>query len=192
MRLRQSKVAAIAVLSLAAVAGQTQDTSGNGLLKGSFAFRHVAVQNIDANFDPSQTTASYGTIAFDGAGHYTITGTSVDNTVSGGAPQRLSVSGTYAIGSNGAGYVANPLYPTDFNMYVYGAVSQGVYTGSSTEVGQEGAIMNDIFIAIPLGSAPTNATFSSPYQTGVLDFTGGGGTAIMNALFELNPNGKGG
>jgi len=192
MRLRQSKVAAIAVLSLAAVAGQTQDTSGNGLLKGSFAFRHVAVQNIDANFDPSQTTASYGTIAFDGAGHYTITGTSVDNTVSGGAPQGLSVSGTYAIGSNGAGYVANPLYPTDFNMYVYGAVSQGVYTGSSTEVGQEGAIMNDIFIAIPLGSAPTNATFSSPYQTGVLDFTGGGGTAIMNALFELNPNGKGG
>ena len=190
----QSKfsIAILTVLSIAVAVAQTQDNSGNGLLKGNFAFRHVAVQNIDANFDPSQITASYGTIAFDGAGNYTITATSVDNTVSNGSPQALSVTGTYAIGSNGAGYVANPLYPTDNNRYVYGAVSQGVYTGSSTESFGDGAILNDIFIAIPLGSAPSNGSFTSPYQTGVLDFTGAGATAIKNALFELSPNGKGG
>jgi uncharacterized protein (TIGR03437 family) len=185
-------VVVMAAFGLAIAAGQTQDISGDGLLKGPFAFRHVAVQNIDGNFDPSEITASYGTITFDGAGNYTIAGMSVDNTVASGAPQALSVTGTYAIGANGAGYVANPLYPTDYNKYVYGAVSQGVYSGSSTEAGQEGAIMNDIFVAIPLGSAPTNASFSSTYQTGVLDFTGGGATAIMNALFGLSPNGKGG
>jgi len=185
-------IAVLAVAGLAVATGQTQDTSQNGLLKGTFAFRHVAVQNVDANFDPSQVTASFGTIAFDGAGHYTIAGTSVDNTVSGGSPQTLGVTGTYAIGSNGAGYLANPLYPTDSNRFVYGAVSQGVYTGSSTESFGDGAILNDIFVAIPLGTVPTNASFTSSYQTGLLDFTGGGATAIKNALFELSPNGSGG
>jgi uncharacterized protein (TIGR03437 family) len=192
MHLSLSKAAGLIVIGMAAAAGQTQDTSGNGLLKGSFAFRHVAVQNVDSNFDPSEITASFGIIVFDGAGNYTITGTSVDNTVSGGAGQSLSVKGTYAIGSNGAGYVANPLYPTDNNQYVYGAVAQGVYTGSSTEAFGDGFIMNDIFVAIPLGSAPSNASFTSSFQTGVLDFTGGVATAIKNALFELVPNGKGG
>ena len=185
-------VAALILFGLAVAAGQTQDTSGNGLLKGKFVFRHVAVQNVDSNFDPSEITASYGTIAFDGNGNYTITGTSVDNTVSGGSPQALNVTGTYAIGSNGAGYVSNPLYPTDNNRYVYGATSQGVYTGSSTESFGDEGILNDIFVAIPVGSAPTNASFTSAYQTGVLDFTGANATAIKNALFELSPNGKGG
>jgi uncharacterized protein (TIGR03437 family) len=186
-------IAALAVFGLAAAAGQqTQDTSGNGLLKGSFRFRHVAVQNVDENFNPSEVTASFGSITFDGAGNYTITGSTVDNTVSNGAPQPLSGTGTYAIGANGAGYVANPLFPTDPNDYVYGAVAQGVYTGSSTEAFGDGFILNDVFVAIPVGSAPTNASFTSPYQTGLLDFTGGGSTAINNALFELIPNGKGG
>ncbi len=171
--------------------GQVQDSSQNGLLNGTFAFRHVAIQNFDADGDPTQVTASYGTIQFDGKGNYTISGTTVDNTVSNGSPQALNVSGTYAIGSNGAGYVANPLYPANPDNYMYGAVSQGIYTGSSTEseIGNNG--LNDIFIAIPLGAAPTNASFTAPYQTGVLDFAGGTSAAIKNALFELTPNGQG-
>jgi uncharacterized protein (TIGR03437 family) len=196
MHSRQSKslfpVAALAVFGLAVASGQTQDTSGNGLLNGSFRFRHVAVLNVDENFDPSEIAATYGTITFDGAGNYTITGTTADNTISGGAPQPLNVNGTYAIGSNGAGYLANPLFPTDYNAYVYGAVAQGVYAGSSTEVGQEGVILNDTFIAIQVASSPpTNASFTSPYQTGLIDFTDAGPTAIKNALFELSPNGAG-
>jgi uncharacterized protein (TIGR03437 family) len=178
-------------LGIGLAAGQTQDNSKNSLLKGKFAFRHLAVQNIDSNFDPSEVTASFGTITFDGAGNYTIAGSSVDNTVAGGAAQPLNVTGTYAIGSNGAGYIANPLFPTDNNLYVYGAVSQGVYTGSSTESFGDGYIMNDTFIAIPLGTAPTNASFTSSYQTGLIDFTGGGATAIKNALFGLSPKGNG-
>jgi len=185
-------VAALALMGLAVAAGQTQDTSGNGLLNGSFRFRHVAVVNVDGNNDPAEIAASFGTIAFNGGGRYTVTGTTVDNTISGGAPQPLSVTGTYAIGSNGAGYVANPLTPTDPNAYIYGAVSQGVYTGSSTESELEGLIMNDIFVAIPAGTPPTNASFTSPYQTGLIDFQGAGPNAIMNALFELSPNGQGG
>jgi uncharacterized protein (TIGR03437 family) len=182
----------VAAFSLAVAAGQTQDTSGNAMLKGSYRFRHLAVQTVDANFNPTDITAVYGTITFDGAGNYTIAGTSVDNGVSSGAPQPLNITGTYAIGSNGTGYLTNELYPTDPNAYIYGAVAQGVYTGSSTESQGDQNTLNDIFIAIPAGSAPTNASFTSPYQTGLLDFTGAGSTAINNALFELTPNGKGG
>ena len=171
---------------------QTQDTSGNSMLNGTFAFRHVAVQDVDANFDPSEVTATYGTIAFDGQGGYQLTGTSVDNTVLNGSPQPLHVSGTYAIGSNGAGYVANPLYPTDPFGDIYGAFAQGVFTGSTTEAGDENGLLNDIFIAIPLGAAPTNANFTSAYQAGLLDFEDGGSGATKNALFNLAPDGKGG
>ncbi len=177
---------------MSAAQAQTQDTSGNSMLKGTFAFRHVAVQNIDANNDPSEVTATYGTIAFDGEGNYQLTGTSVDNTVLNGSPQALNVAGTYAIGSNGAGYVANPLYPTDPFASIYGAVAQGVFAGSTTEAGDENGLLNDIFIAIPLGAAPTNASLTSAYQAGVLDFEGGGSGAIKNALVNLAPNGSGG
>jgi uncharacterized protein (TIGR03437 family) len=189
----QFRVAALALFFVAVAAAQTQDTSGNSQLNGSYRFRHVAVLNVDGNFDPSEIQATFGVIAFDGAGHYTITGTTADNTVSSGASKAFSVTGTYAIGSSGAGYIANPLFPSDPNTYINGAVAQGVFTGSSTESELEGAVMNDLFIAIPIAAAaPTNASFTSSYQTGLIDFTGGGATAIKNALFTLSPNGSGG
>jgi uncharacterized protein (TIGR03437 family) len=193
MRSSQNKflLPALAMLGVAVSYGQVQDASGNSLLNGSFRFRHVAIQNFDQNFNPTQVTASYGTITFNGGGSYTIAGTTVDNTVSSGAPQPLNVTGTYAIGSNGLGYIANPLYPANPDNYVYGAVSQGVYIGSSTESEQGSNGLNDIFIAIPVGTAPTNASFTSPYQSGLLDFAGASSTAIKNALFELTPNGQG-
>ncbi|HVO98807.1 MAG TPA: IPT/TIG domain-containing protein [Bryobacteraceae bacterium] len=171
--------------------GQTPDNSQNALLKGTYHFRHIAVQNVDSNYDPSEVTATYGTITFDGAGNYTITGaTSLDNTVAGGG-QPLNATGTYAIGANGLGYIANPLYPTDAYDYLYGAVSQGVFIGSATEAEDEGYILNDLFIAIPAGSNPTSASFTTAYQTGLIDFAGGTAAAIKNALFQLAPNGKG-
>jgi len=186
------RVAALILCGVAAGVAQTQDTSGNAMLKGTYQFRHVAIQNVDTNSNPTEITAIYGTIAFDGAGNYTLTAMTVDNTVSGGAPQPLSVTSTYAIGSNGIGYITNELYLTDVNALINGAVAQGVFTGSSSESEGDGNIFNDIFIAIPAGAAPTNASFTAPYQTGLLDFTGAGSTAIKNALFELTPNGSNG
>jgi uncharacterized protein (TIGR03437 family) len=176
---------------IAAAIAQTQDTSQNGLLKGSYRFRHVAIQLVDTKFDPTDITASYGTITFDGAGNYTITGTSIDPSVSGGTPAVLNVSANYAIGSNGTGYITNPLFPSDPYAYIYGAVAQGVYTGSSTESQDDGSTINDIFVAIPVGAAPSNASFTSSYQTGLLDFTGAGSTAVKNGTFALSPNGAG-
>lgn len=172
---------------------QTQDNSQNGLLKGSFIFRHVAVQNVDQTYNPTEITASYGTITFNGAGGYSIVGTTVDNVQTNGIAAPLTVNGVYAIGSNGSGYISNPIYPTDQNAVIYGAVAQGVFTGSSTESEQDGNIFNDIFVAIPAATtALTNASFTAQYQTGLLDFAGASGNAVKNALFELSPDGKGG
>src|ERR1700722_6334017 len=102
-----------AVFGLPLASGQVQDTSGDGLLHGSFRFRHVAVQNVDANNNPTEVTASYGSITFDGNGSYSLTGMTVNNKISSGAAQPLNVTGSYAIGSNGTGFVANPLYPAN-------------------------------------------------------------------------------
>ena len=185
-------LSALCVFGLPGAFGQTQDNSQNALLKGSYHFRHLAVQNVDANLNPTDITATYGTIVFDGAGNYTLTGTTLDNVATNGISQPLNVTGTYAIGSNGGGYITNPLYETDANAFIYGAVAQGVYTGSSTEAENDGNYLNDIFIAIPAAAtAPTNASFTSSYQTGVLDFAGANSAAIKNALFALAPDGKG-
>jgi uncharacterized protein (TIGR03437 family) len=181
----------LAGFGLATLNAQSADTSGNGLLKGTFAFRHIAVQALDTNYNPTEVTATYGIITFDGLGDYTVNATVVDNTTNP-VSQPLNVRGGYAIGSNGTGFIANPLFPNDGFDLIIGAVSQGVFTGSSTESYGEQYVLNDIFVAIPLGPNLANASFKTAYRTGVLDFAGGDSSAIKNALFELTPNGSGG
>src|SRR5690242_15183304 len=106
------EVAIAAALSVAALSAQNLDSSGNSMLTGAFRFRQIAVLNYDQNGFVTQVRAANGTITFDGAGNYSVTGTYIDNTVSRGASQTLTVSGTYVIGANGTGYLANPLSPT--------------------------------------------------------------------------------
>jgi uncharacterized protein (TIGR03437 family) len=186
------QITLMSAVGLATASAQTQDNSGNAMLKGAFYFRHVAIQIVNANDDPTDITAVNGTITFDGAGKYTLKGTSVDNGVAGGAPQALTQSGTYAIGSNGLGYLTNELYPNDPNAAIYGAIAQGVFSGSSSESQQDMNTLNDLFVAIPAPAvAPANAGFTAAYQTGVLDFPGANSSAVKNALFNLTPDGKG-
>src|SRR5262249_17873442 len=115
------------------------------------------------------------------------TGTYVDNTISQGAALTFPpATGKYAIGANGLGYIANPLFPS--TNLIFGSVAQGIFTGSDTE----DVNVNDIFIAIPIGTSPTNAGFTGGYSAGVLDFAGASSTSVKNALFNLNPDGQGG
>lgn len=185
-------LAMMLAFGLANATGQTPDSSGNGLLKGSFRFRHVAVLYVDSNYNPTEIAATYGTIVFDGAGNYAVTATTLDNIATSGVSQPLSVSGTYAISSSGAGSITNPLNESDVNANIYGAVSQGVFAGSSAQSQNDATTLNDIFVAIPVGAPPSNASFTSAYQTGLLDFPGADSVSIKNALFELIPDGKGG
>ncbi len=162
------------------------------MLKGSYRFRQVAILNINSTGNPTEMAAAFGVLTFDGAGNYTIVGTYYDTTISGGAQQAIPAGSgsTYGIGANGLGYVVSPIAGIILGSTdpIYGSVSQGVFAGSDTETGQ----VNDIFVAIPVSTPPTNATFKTAYSVGLLDFTGGVGAAAKNALFNLTPNGAGG
>ena len=181
--------AAFALIGASALFGQTFDSSGNGLLKGAFHFRQLEGKNFDQNTgDVTETVALSGTITFDGAGNYTVTGSSVDNTVSGGSAQTVHASGTYAIGANGFGYVVDPLDSTN---NIWGGVGQGIFVASSTEPNTNNVTVLNTFIAIPAGPVLTNSTFTGSYWAGVIDFAGGVTANLKNALFEFTPNGQG-
>lgn len=170
--------------------GQTNvsvDTSGDGLLSGKYFVRQVVFQNVNASGVAGEATLIYGTATFDGKGNYTLTGTVVDNTVSSGAPKPLSFTGTYAIAANGTGHVDNPIPGSSPAAWVYGAVGQGVFSGSSTE-----SLYNDLFVAIPAGTtAATNASFNGNYWLAVIDYGTGNALTAKNALTKLTPNGSG-
>jgi len=163
------------VLLLAGAAAPAQDSSGNPMLKGKFQFREVAVLDVDSSGNPIETAAAFGTITFDGAGRYIVAGTFQDNIISGGTAQSLALYGNYSIGSNGTGSMTNPLSPTDASTKIYGAAGQGIFIGSSTE-----GNLNNIFIAIPAGSA---AAITQTYSVGMLDFS-----TKKNSLFQLTAN----
>lgn len=178
-------VIALAALGVSAALGQTLDSSGNGLLKGAYHFRMLEGANFDQNVgDVTEAVGVSGTITFSGTGSYTITGSAVVDSAS--VQQTVSASGSYVIGANGFGYIVNPLATSDATQYIYGAVGQGVFVGSSTE-----GPNSNTFIAIPAGTAPTNATFTASYWAGLIDFPSGSSTNLKNALFELSPNGQG-
>jgi uncharacterized protein (TIGR03437 family) len=172
----------------AAAQTPTWDTSGNGLLSGTYYFREVIyVSSGDGTGGLSEALSVYGNISFDGNGNYTIPNGSVfDSSSTTGQVQTLSVSGTYSIAASGYGFFTNPL-SSGSNVYtVYGLVTKGIFVGSTTEQG-----FNDMFIAAPLASPlPTNASFRGTYA--MAGFLPGGTPATMaDTSFQLNPDGAG-
>jgi uncharacterized protein (TIGR03437 family) len=175
------------LLILSAAAGwqasaQTWDTSGNGLLKGTYYFRDVYYTVSDDSGDLGEATAVYGTIAFSGTGTYTANVTLYD---SGEGLESGTVSGTYSIAASGYGFLSSLLYSGDS---IYGLVNQqGIFVGSATETANG---YNDLFIGAPLASpAPTAATFKGSYSIAGIDLSSGTPTTTINYMLQLNPDG---
>src|ERR1051325_1736395 len=152
----------------------TWDTSGNGLLKGTYYFREVIYLVGDSAGDLSRAIALYGNATFSGNGTYTMTATVMDSQT--GFPRSGSLSGTYSISASGYGFLSNPLSSGDL---IYGLVAQqGIFVGSSTEGG-----FNDIFIAAPVSSpVATNATFKGSYWVADTDLSSGSPLGAIGAL----------
>src|SRR5579863_3812817 len=103
------------LLSFAAVlpsAAQTVtwDTSGNGMLKGTYYFRQVYYVIGYNNGSLSDAAVAYGTVNFSGTG--TFAPASAGSVVfgdaqSGGGP--VQFSGTYSIAASGYGFMSNPV-----------------------------------------------------------------------------------
>ena len=180
------------------------DTSGNGMLTGTYYFRHVIYlinQNADSSGvtgDVQEAVAVYGKITFDGNGAYTInSGTVSDSYV--GAIDPLScylagvfcstgsaVRGTYSMSANGYGFIQNLI--TGDN--VYGLLSSnGVFAGSSTETT---IAYNDLFIAAPVPSpVPTNSFFKGSYSVAGIFPSPASALYSTDAFFQVNPDGNG-
>jgi uncharacterized protein (TIGR03437 family) len=162
-------------------AAQTWDTSGNGMLNGTYYFRDVVYVGSTTTGALTRAIALYGNIAFNGGGTYSINCQAMDS--SGyGVPQSYTTSGTYSIAASGYGFLSSPI---SAGASVYGLVSQqGVFVGSSTESG-----FNDLFIAAPLAT-PTQtlatSTFKGSYWLADLDTPNG-----IGSMFQVNADGAG-
>jgi len=179
------KLARLAILlPIFTAAAQTFDTSGNGMLNGTYYFRDVIYYLGDQSGDLGQATALYGTLSFNGAGTFTLTAVTAFDSNAGQVLLPSTTTGTYSISASGLGFINVPVVGTT----VRGLVSQaGIFVGSATEVG-----VNDLFIAAPLASPlPTNASFKGSYSIAAFDLSSGSPTYATNYQYQLNPDGAG-
>src|ERR1035437_2391656 len=81
-------------------AAQSWDTSGNGLLNGTYYFRHVMwLGGYNSANNLQEAIAVYGNIVFDGKGTYSLTAKAADAATNTVIP--IAGSGTYSIASSG-------------------------------------------------------------------------------------------
>lgn len=160
---------------------QTWDTSGNGMLKGTYYFRETGYALSDAAGDLNYAVAVYGNITFSGTGTYTMSAILFD---SNGNYGNYGPSGTYAISASGYGYISSPV---SNGAQIYGLVSQGgIFIGSATES------YFDMFVAAPVGSpAATASTFKGTYTIAAMDLSSGSPLYTSSSLYQINPDGAG-
>ncbi len=171
-----------------AARAQSWDTSGNGMLSGTYYFRQVIYVVGDQYGDLGEAVSLYGNISFDGNGNYTLTSGQWYVYDSSQGYGTFPISGTYSISASGYGFISSPYVTGDS---IYGLVSeQGIFVGSSTDNAYG---YNDVFIAAPLASPlPTAATFSGTYIFSNLDMTlnlSYGAAYNLGVMFSLNADG---
>ena len=198
MRIHKS----IFLLALGLASGasaQSWDNSGNGLLKGTYYFRHVVWFIGDSYGDLGDAFSIYNTITFDGNGNYTVTGATLYDAYEN-ETLTFSVNGTYSIAASGYGFLQSPasqfigeelgitLSTPDL---IYGMVSNGIFMGAATEQNNS---YNDMFIAAPVSSA-TASTFSGSYSLTGMDAPGLGETEgvayTLDYYIQGSADGKG-
>jgi uncharacterized protein (TIGR03437 family) len=127
-----------------------------------------------------------GTITFDGAGKYTLSGAG-NNSKTSDKKLAFSTSGSYSVFSNGVVVIDNAFDTSGTAAGpIYGGLGVGLVSGSATE----GAYC-DLFIAVPVATAGTNATLTGTYNVASLEFLGGSLTATRDTFFSMNADGAG-
>jgi uncharacterized protein (TIGR03437 family) len=156
---------------------QSWDTSGNGLLHGTYYFRQVMwLGGHNTANDLQDAIVVYGNIIFAGDGTYNLTATAADaaeNTITS-----ITGTGAYTIAASGYGFMSTPL---QFVHSQFGGdevrllVSPSkVVVGSTTD---NNTGYNDLFVAAP---APT----STPSLQGTFSVIGVGIPALTLNLID--------
>ena len=134
-------------------AAQSWDTSGNGLVNGTYYFRQVMwLGGYNSANDLHEAIAVYGNIVFGGNETYTLTAKAADAAENMVTP--ITGSGTYTIAASGYGYMSTALQfvysqfkGDEINLLVS---PSKVMVGSTTD---NHTGYNDLFVAAP---APTS------------------------------------
>jgi len=177
----------LALAGMALSRGQTFDNSNNSSLRGHYFIWELALSSFFNNGAFGQARTVYGSITFDGQGNYSFNGQLNDTNVgSGGQP--YATNGQYALGSSGMAQLTGLLDQNlgNADRRIYGAVSQGIFIGSSTE----GALY-DLVVAIPAGSGTSNGSLKGNYQVGTLNFLEADPRLVRDAFLALNADGSG-
>jgi hypothetical protein len=177
------KTMAAALFVVAAASAQKPDTSGNGSLKGDYFVREVLMTG---TVDGSVTAANsvMGVATFDGNGNYTFKGQGAS--LASGFNTAVSLTGTYAVGSNGIFYMTSLADPTDFDYGGVSAVGPSAFVASATE-----GVNVTMMVGIPAGSNVSNSSFKGSYTAGTIDFPNAGIASVREATFYLAPDGAG-
>lgn len=183
---------ALILLPLAAcwpAAAQSWDTSGNGMLNGTYYFREVAWQGqYDAANDVTEAAAVYGNITFS-HGTYSITTSSnaqIFDSGGNGKPQPFTATGTYSIAASGYGFMDSLIVNKDqINILVS---KSGIVVGSSTD---NASGYNDLFVAAPATPSFNNSIFSGTYSFIGIDDPTLRVADTRSYSFQLTANGNG-
>ena len=175
--------------SLARIAAQNIDNSGDGNLFGDYFVREVMLSKLDPKTSAVGRAFSLtGVITFDGQGNYSFTGTKMDSSTD--KPAAISGQlGTYSV--NASGLVAlNDLIDTtqtDFGATgLFGPIGGVSVVASATEGSEK-----NILLAIPAGSALSNASLQGTYNVAFIDFLQGNASLVRDGYFTLHTAGNG-
>jgi len=167
-------------------------TGNNQSLNGKYYFRHLLFTT-DASDHLTAISSLWGSITFDGSGHYAVAGQSA---VGDTPPVAATGSGTYSVSPADFVTLTNPQENTltiNGRLGVVVAASgpqaaEMMIIGSSTE-----ATGNtfDLFVAIPAATGTSNGSLSGAYNAATLAFPSGTAAAVRSALFSLQGNASG-
>src|SRR5262245_28519351 len=168
----------ILLLAAATIAPASAQLLSSSTLNGAYYFRYLG-----ANTDPSDSARSFqGTITFDGAGKYTVTGQGNAAIIGGLKP---ATSGIYYVSSNGLFYMTNPV-DSSGETFLWGGVGDGAIVASSTDT-----FHCDIFVALPVSTSASYATLTATYNVAHLEFLNGDFSQSRDTFFTIAANGSG-
>jgi uncharacterized protein (TIGR03437 family) len=159
--------------------------SNNASLTGKYNFRQILLvtDGVSVAVNVTDMRSGAGTITFDGAGNFTVSGQEI---VGNSPPGVLAGSGTYQVKPGGFTTLSSPLRQ---GSTINARVGNGALMGSSTETSPS---VFDLFVAIP---APTQATSMSTlngaYWISSLELPGDTIANIRDTNFKLTSNGTG-
>jgi uncharacterized protein (TIGR03437 family) len=171
-------------LALALLGVVQAQTYNNATLNAKYYFRELYFVT-DATGNPTDVRSASGAIIFDGKGGYSVLAT---QNVGTGNSSPLTVNGTYAVASNAALTIADPLKST--------LTLNARYTGEAVFGSLSDSTDNTFafFVAIPQPAGGyTVKSLSGTFFASTFAITGANAANVRSALItNLQPDGKGG